>query len=1070
MDPSKTLPDIDDYAASGFFVLRTPLLPIEDFLALALATRADIRAYLRRWAARPEVQEALWLASPELLASLPAWWSDPESAKGRKLEQALYRYLARMTARATPFGAFAGCSVGQIADHTSLELAPQAQYRRRTRLDMEYLCNLAETISADPGLRGSIRFRCNTSLHLSCGRYHHLRGDWKDGARLYRLVATEPTAALDATLLRAAVSSGVAAQTLASALVESDPEIAPAEAEAFVARLIESQLLVSQLIPPVTGEEPVEHMIRQLEGTESAAIAAGLRSLANDLCRLDGRGLGAGLAEYEKIAGAAAGLGGKFAPGHLVQLDLVKPMARACLDQRLVNDVLRAIEILRRQASPQQSVFDSFKRDFQQRYGDREVPLLEALDDEAGIGFENEDNPAAEPLIAGIDFRPSETGEPAEVPSAAPGLAQRLEETRLSKKMVLELDPALQQELRFSAPLPLPDSFAVLGVLFGTEQEPGFYLQSFQSLSGANLLARFSPADAQLLECVQQHLRAEETLYPSNVVLAEIAHLPEGRVGNVVCRPSFGRYEIPFLATAGVEAERQIPLSDLAISLRDSRIVLRSQRLGREVMPRLTSAHNFTGPRSLKLYKFLCLLSHQEVASELAWNWGSLDQSAFLPRVTLGNIVLSPARWRLTEETARELCQGSGDERLRRVEQWRQDNANQVPRFAFISEFDHQLLIDFENSLGVETFLEHVRKQPETILAEMFPAPGALPVRGPEGSFVHEIIVPFVRRKARQEVRRVTQAGARGTVPVPAERAAIGLADRAMMESGWLYAKLYCSPSYADRLLLELVQRLVEELREGRHVAGWFFTRYADPHWHLRVRLHGDPATLRERGLPLLLDRAAPFERQGGLWRLELDRYEREVERYGGPSSIGVAETLFQIDSELALELLPLTCGDDGADLRWKLAFAGMDRLLSGLGFGLEEKKSLAENMRDFREQAYLADETYRRQMAKKFRSDEVRETLAAIVTDDASAGRVLPEKAIAAFTRFSGRLAAVRSQLEDLQRANQLTETVPELAASFVHIHLNRMLRAAHLEQETVLSDFLARTYGSRLARELRS
>lgn len=129
--------------------------------------------------------------------------------------------------------------------------------------------------------------------------------------------------------------------------------------------------------------------------------------------------------------------------------------------------------------------------------------------------------------------------------------------------------------------------------------------------SGANLLARFRHADQRLAECVQAHVQAEEALPSGGAVFAEIVHLPEGRVGNVLCRPVLRRYEIPLLATPGVPVDRQLALSDLTVSVRDGRIVLRSRRLGAEVLPRLTSAHNFANPRSLKLYKFLCLLQHQ---------------------------------------------------------------------------------------------------------------------------------------------------------------------------------------------------------------------------------------------------------------------------------------------------------------------------------------------------------------------------------------------------------------------------------------------------------------------------
>jgi class I lanthipeptide synthase len=123
-----------DYVASGFFVLRTPLLPFDAFEAWG--GRANLEGGLMAIYERPEVREALYLASPGLHAMLAR--SSQHAVCGRKALNALAAYFARMAGRATPFGLFAGCSVGEIGEHTRLELAPLGNYRRHTRVDMDY--------------------------------------------------------------------------------------------------------------------------------------------------------------------------------------------------------------------------------------------------------------------------------------------------------------------------------------------------------------------------------------------------------------------------------------------------------------------------------------------------------------------------------------------------------------------------------------------------------------------------------------------------------------------------------------------------------------------------------------------------------------------------------------------------------------------------------------------------------------------------------------------------------------------------------------------------------------------
>jgi SAM-dependent methyltransferase len=139
--------------------------------------------------------------------------------------------------------------------------------------------------------------------------------------------------------------------------------------------------------------------------------------------------------------------------------------------------------------------------------------------------------------------------------------------------------------------------------------------------------------DVVLAENVMEHVTDPDAVF------AEVAHLPEGRIGNVLCRPVLRDYEIAYLGGSGAPPDRQLPAADLRVSVRDDRIVLRSVRLDREVIPRMTTAHNYTW-RSLPVYRFLCLLQHQGVAAGLQWDWGPLAEAPFLPRVRCGRVVL----------------------------------------------------------------------------------------------------------------------------------------------------------------------------------------------------------------------------------------------------------------------------------------------------------------------------------------------------------------------------------------------------------------------------------------------
>ena len=240
------------------------------------------------------------------------WHREPDSEAGRKVEQALARYVARMAGRATPFGLFAGCSVGTVGRATRLTVGDPA---RHTRLDMDYVVALADALGRDPQLQPALRFTPNSSLYRVAGRARYLEVRRQDRGWSHHRAALEVPDYLDAVLARAA--GGATPAELAGALLDHDPEATEAEAAEYVAELIEQQVLVSELAPAVTGPEPIHGLIERLRQLPAgAAVAERLAWVRDELAALDAGGPGASPDRYRadrRSAGRVAGGGGPVA-------------------------------------------------------------------------------------------------------------------------------------------------------------------------------------------------------------------------------------------------------------------------------------------------------------------------------------------------------------------------------------------------------------------------------------------------------------------------------------------------------------------------------------------------------------------------------------------------------------------------------------------------------------------------------------------------------------------------------------------------------------------------------------
>jgi len=214
--------------------------------------------------------------------------------------------------------------------------------------------------------------------------------------------------------------------------------------------------------------------------------------------------------------------------------------------------------------------------------------------------------------------------------------------------------------------------------------------------------------------------------------------------------------------------------------------------------------------------------------------------------------------------------------------------------------------------------------------------------------------------------------------------------------------------------------------------------------------------------MPALHAAAAPLLDSSRLWRMQLDTYEREVERYGGDAGILLSEELFHADSEAVLEIVRVL-GPGESDARWRSALLGLHLLLEDFGLTLEEKRELARRACRGYGAEYLAGGAFQREISRRYR-DQRRLVEALVGSRDSPPPAFGP--IIDALQRRSERVRTAAAELRRLVDAQAATTSLPELVMSHAHMHVNRLLRSSQRAQELVLYEFLSRAYSSQAAR----
>lgn len=732
------------YESFNTYVFRTPFFPFQKLLHKLDILETDENSWVD-FLSDSHLQEAIFIGSPILYDEIQKFLSGYLVLKKDvyRLKMSVLRYFTRMSSRCTPFGLFAGISLGKLSDETNIVLAPTKEYKRTTRLDMNFLCNFAQEISKLPNIRESINFYSNTSVYQIKERLRYIEYYYQNNRRIHNISAVDYSE--DLAKILAYAKSGTSIQELANILV--DNEISLTEAVNFIHELIDSQLLVSELEPSVTGKDFLNQLYETLKTTPvDESIINGIAVIIELLKNIDTTVIGSSISFYKDIKQQISKLELPYESKYIFQTDMLKPTYVDKLDYKVIQDIHEALVILNKITIPQtETLLSKFIQNFKERYEEKEMPLLHVLDTDIGIGYlENtgETNPLLENLV---------------LPSRQPLNADRTWNHILSilhRKLIeairsntgsIELTDSDFDFLEANWN-DLPLTFSSICQFFSIkDNSPLIYIRAAGGSSAANMHGRFCHLNKDIENFVIDITQYEQTENDDSI-LAEIVHLPESRTGNILLRPILRPFEIPYLSKSSVDVEYQLPLTDLYISIKGTQIILKSKRLNKQIIPRLSTSHNYSY-NSMPIYHFLCDLQTQGQRKGISFSWGSIaNDYEFLPRVTYKHTILSLAKWAVkTSELKLILEKNEKEEILENIRNWR--NEKKMPRYVIYPNGDNELFVNLENTLSIEMLYSIVKGQFSFILEE-FPIDIEYPIiKDKDGNiYTNEFVFGFYKK------------------------------------------------------------------------------------------------------------------------------------------------------------------------------------------------------------------------------------------------------------------------------------------------------------------------------------
>ncbi|WP_394750051.1 lantibiotic dehydratase family protein [Spongiimicrobium salis] len=723
------------------FVLRTPVLSFDFYKKLTSGTTIP-NSTLKQVYEEPLIKEACFLASPSLYFEMEKWAKgELDKKKEKKIRYSLLKYLTRMTARCTPFGLFAGCSLGEFHSSTVIKIGLPHSNTRHTRLDMNYLVAFSHDISKKKGIREQLRYYPNSSIYSTGKQLRYIEYYYVESRRHHHIVEVDNSEYLQKILVNA--SSGAYLHHLIKLLTEDD--IPEEDAENFISELMDSQLLVSELEPSVSGSEfmpQINGILKKIEGTTKEIDF--LSNIEKYLNHLDNH-IGNDTEIYMAITRYLKEYPTSFELKYLFQTDMELLPKENKLSIEVVEAIKKGMILLNKLTPPPaENNLSKFKEAFLERYEAREIPLAKALDVETGIGYlQDRGNGDVNPLIDDIvlPYKQDVYNKTAFSKTSIQGILERklIEcDKKGRQKIILTNTDFEDYPLQWND---LPDTISAMIEIITEDGNEKVQFSGIGGSSAANLLGRFCHGDEALNQHTKNITAIESEINPDKI-LAEIVHLPEARAGNILMRPSFRDYEIPYLAKSNLAPDHQILLDDLFISVKNDRIVLRSKKINKEVLPHLSNAHNFS-INALPIYQFLCDMQTQNLRSSIYFNFGFLENNrTFVPRVEYENLILQKAKWKLKNKDVEALKSNSNNNEVfqKILNEFRK--RLKLPQYVLLSDGDNELLVNFENNTSVLMLLDTVKNRPEFLLTEFLFGNDGI-VKSDSDYYTHQIIVSF---------------------------------------------------------------------------------------------------------------------------------------------------------------------------------------------------------------------------------------------------------------------------------------------------------------------------------------
>lgn len=968
----------------------------------------------------PLLKENLYLYSKDLLESVERYNSLTDKAK-LSVGISLYKYLARMSFRPTPFGLLAGLLVTQWSDSDDSKLK-NPDLNRISGLDGDCVYSIYDALIENRKVLEHVDLYLNDTALINNSKISIYHRKYTSVARLEYQLKEFSCSKKDALhTVVDFVSNGCSYSDLIEFIANKG--FSTNDSRDFVSSLISENLLTTSIDPIPDSRIYLQHLKDHLKESHSEVVSQ-LETINDQLLEIDHNrqntreSVALIVSALDRIKGLREQ---KKCP---VKIDLVGSKVSGGISKKHQGKIIEGFDVLTTlHRSAQDLRLENFKNRLRNKYEEKFVALLDVFSSETDIIYLPELSGLTTPLISGFQKSTKRTDLEFALTPLDSFLFKSYNKAILEGKREIVLD---LNEIGEDEPIKsnIPQQIQVFVKLLSN----GRILFINAKSNPTSFIGRFNNNN-EIRQLQREIINLEEAESP-NKIIAELIHIPNDlRSLNVMNNHEIRDFHIPIMGNSWFKNSSSIKLEDISIGIRKNRIILFSKTHKKEILPRLTSALNTNISSNVPIFRFLSDLAHQETTVyEIKWprfmNNLSLD---FLPRIRYKKIIYQPATWILRRSNfQKEIL--STDKFKTKFKNF--IKSFELPDKVLLKNDDNKLFLDLTNeNISYEILRKEMIKSSHIEIEEYLESDENLG----ENEILAYLTSPLKKTKSNEVLSFES---------VESVFPALG--------SGWICMYIYLSEKKAETIIFSPeFKELIDYFHRENIVSLWFYVRYIDsegPHLRLRFKVCKGASDTD------IVEKLKSFFLKRELIDFRLMPYKREIDRYKGELVVD-SENLFHHQSNLLISLIPLIktkCIGDFEDVRWQIGLYLIDSVLQAGTLSLQEKIELSERMKkSFNEEFSLGKEEFKK-INKKYRREEKQ-------IHDILSNTFFEPKINEMLLSFRDRIQVVLGQIKaKCKKSNDYSD----LLRSYIHMFLNRLFLTLPREHELYLYNFINRYY----------